>query len=203
MLLHQKLTHHFKEKKATYLLLAFLVFLGFFAGCFYANLISDTEFSGGYQQAELFIEGAKNNSLSFHLMLTQELSPYLLILFFSLGLLGCPAIIFLVFKWGFSLGFFLTFLVKCFSLKGFFLGGVFLLVSLIFLLIPLLVLTRKSLSVSLFLLSSALHKASLKKSLSEELIGLGILALTAILFVTLGVFVKYLLLPPFVEYLFL
>lgn len=203
MLWFRKLTCHFKEKKLSYLILALLVFLGFFAGCFYANLVSEAEFSKGYQQANLFIEEAKNNSLSFYLMLTEELSSLLLIAFFSLVLFGFLPVVFLIFKWGFSLGFFLTFLVKCFALKGFLMGGMFLLVSLIFFLPPLLVLAGKSLSFSLFLFSSAMQKAPFGKSLSRELLGMGIMTLATGTAVALGVFVKFLLLPPLLGYLFL
>ena len=192
MHLFRKLTYHFKDNKASYLLLAFLIFLGFFAGCFYANLVSDTEFSVGHQQAKLFIESAKTNSLSFYLMLIEELSPYLLMAFFSLVLFGFLPTVFFVFKWGFSQGFFLTFLVKF-----------FLIISLIFLLVPLLVIAKKSLAFSFFLFSSVLHKSSLKRTLSQELVGMSVVVLAAGIFVTLGVFIKFLLLPPLLGYLFL
>ena len=65
-------------------------------------------------KAEEFIKIAKENELDFRLMLCEELSSYLLIALFSLFLPGFLFTIFLVFKWGFSTGFCLTFLVKYF-----------------------------------------------------------------------------------------
>ncbi len=203
MFLLRKISCHFKTQQFTYLILLAVVFTGFLAGCFYAGLISADELLQAGEQAEQFIKEAKANELSFQLMLSEELSPYLFIALFSLFLFGLLPSGFLVFKWGFSLGFFLTFLVKCFSLKGFFLGGLFLFLNLLFFLPSLLVLTAKSLSVSRFLLTCALHRASPKKTLWEELIGMTFVILGTVLTVSAGVCVKFFLLPPISNYLFL
>lgn len=154
-------------------------------------------------QAEEFIKIAKENELDFRLMLCEELSSYLLIALFSLFLPGFLFTIFLVFKWGFSTGFFLTFLVKYFAVKGFFLSGLFLFLQLVFLLPALLATANQSLSVNRFLIASSLRGAPAKNSLISELLVMAIITLAVILFVMLAVGLKLTILPPFCNYLFL
>ena len=203
MFLFRKISCHVKERKMIYLFLITFVFIGFLCGCFYTNLVSEAEFSDAGVQAEEFIKGAKENELSFRLMLSEELSSYLLIALFSLFLPGFLPTIFLVFKRGFSTGFFLTFLVKYFSAKGFLLSGMFLLCNLLFFLPALLMLTNQSLSVNRFLITSALHKFAAKQTLFSELLGMTITTVGSILSVTVGVSLKFLLLSPLCHYLFL
>lgn len=203
MFLFQKIFCHIKEQKLFYIFLLILLLIGFLSGCFYTNLISDADFYEAGVQAEEFIKQAKENELSFHLMLTEELSSYLLIALFSLFLFGGFPIVFLVFKHGFSTGFFLTFLVKCFSMKGFFLGGTFLFFEFLCFLPPLLWLTHQSLSVNRFLISSVLHKSSSHSTLPSELIAIAIALLVTVITVALGVSFKVFILPPLTNYLFL
>ena len=203
MFLFRKISGHTRERKGSYLILLILVCLGFIAGCFYANLISATEFTDAQSQAEQFIKEAKSHELSFRLILSEEASSFLFICFFALFLPGFIPIVFLVFKWGFSSGFFLTFLVKCFFLKGFFLGGFFLLVTLLFLLPALLFLATQCLRVNRLFLSCVFSRSSLRQTMLDELLGLAILAMLALSFVTLGATVKYFILPPLCNYLFL
>ncbi|MBR5240169.1 MAG: hypothetical protein IKW04_06315 [Clostridia bacterium] len=203
MFLLHKISCHIKEHKFSYLLLLCIIFVGFLSGCFYCNLISDTELRDAGMQAEEFIKIAKENELDFRLMLCEELSSYLLIALFSLFLPGFLFTIFLVFKWGFSTGFFLTFLVKYFAVKGFFLSGLFLFLQLVFLLPALLATANQSLSVNRFLIASSLRGAPAKNSLISELLVMAIITLAVILFVMLAVGLKLTILPPFCNYLFL
>lgn len=203
MFLFRKLSCHFRKHKLSYLILLILVLLGFLAGCFYANLISESEFTQAGKAAEQFISEAKANELSFRLMLSEELSPFLFIAFFSLFLAGILPSVFLLFKWGFSSGFFLTFLVKCFFLKGFFLGGFFLFLNLLFFLPSLLFLTNQSIRLNRFIMACVSHQVSTKRTITEELIGMSAVTLIAILGVSTGVFLKFLLLSPLCNYLFL
>ena len=203
MFLFRKIYCHFKEQRFLYLLLSAIVFVGFLAGCFYANLISSADFLQAEEQAEQFIKNAKAGELSFQLMLLEELSPYLCIVLCSLFLFGFLPMGFLVFKWGFSSGFFLTFLVKCFFVKGFFLGGFFLFPTLLLFLPSLAVLSAKSLEVNRFLLGCALHRTPSGQNLWEHLIGIALVSLGTLFIVFAGVLVKFLLLPPLTNYLFL
>ncbi len=203
MFLFRRISSHIQKHKFSYLLLLILVSLGFLAGCFYANLISETEFSQAEIQAEQFIKEAKSKELSFRLMLSEEMSPFLFIAVFSLFLPGIFPIVFLLFKWGFSSGFFLTFLVKCFVMKGFFLGGVFLFFNLMFFLPVLLFLSKQSLKTNRFILTAVFKRASYHQSITQELLGLAAAALISLIFVTLGVSLKFLVLPPLCNYLFL
>lgn len=203
MFLLHKISCHIKEHKFSYLLLLSVTFVGFLSGCFYCNLISDSELQDAGMQAEEFIKIAKENELDFRLMLSEELSSYLLIALFSLFLPGFLFTIFLVFKWGFSTGFFLTFLVKYFAVKGFFLSGVFLLLHLVFFLPTLLATANQSLSVNRFLIAASLRGAPAKKSLLSELLVMAIFTLVALLTVMLGVALKVTVLTPLCNYLFL
>ncbi len=203
MFLFRKIYCHLKEQRFLYLLLLAVIFAGFLTGCFYANLISSADFSIAEEQAEQFIKEAKASELSFQLMLFEELFPYLCIALCSLFLFGFLPTGFLVFKWGFTSGFFLTFLVKCFSVKGFFLGGFFLLPTLLLFLPTLVVLSTKSLAVNRFLWGCALHRPPARQNLWEELTGIVLVTLGTLLSVSVGVFVKFILLPPLANYLFL
>ncbi len=203
LFLFRKISSHIQEHKFSYLVLLILVSLGFLAGCFYANLISDAEFTQAELQAEQFIREAKTNELSFRLMLSEELSPFLFIALFSLFLPGLFPIVFLLFKWGFSSGFILTFLVKCFVLKGFFLGGLFLFFHLVFFLPVLLLLSRQSIKLNRFILTAVFQRASHKHTVTEELLALAIATLSASVCVILGVTLKFLVLPALCNYLFL
>ena len=203
MLLSGKISAHFKSQKRVYILLLATCLLGFLIGCFYSNLISNADFTDAGSRAEEFIKQAKEHELNFQLMLSEELSVYLFIALFSLFLFGVIPTVFLVFKWGFSAGFFMTFLVRYFSMKGFFLGGLFLIMNLIFFLPALLLLSAKSVKTNGFLLTSVFNRNSHGSTLAEELLGLAVVTFGAVLLVSLGVFFKILLLPPLCGYLFL
>ncbi len=203
MLLWSKLSDYLKPQKHFFTVLLAICFLGFLAGCFYSNLISDTDFSNAGIQAEEFIKQAKENGLSFQLMLSEELSPALFIAAFSLFLPGLIPIVFLIFKWGFSTGFFMTFLVRYFSMKGFFLSGFFLITNLCIFLPALLILSIKSIKTNVFLLTAVLSRITHKTTIWEEILGLTVATLVAILLIAFGTAIKTLLLPSLCSYLFL
>ncbi len=203
MLLWGKLSDYFKAQKHFYLGLLAVCFLGFLAGCFYSNLISDTDFANAGIQAEEFIRQAKEHELSFHLIVSEELSPVLFIAAFSMFLPGFLPILFLVFKWGYSASFFMTFLVRYFSMKGFFLGGFFLLTNLFIFLPAMMIVSVKSIKTNCFFLASVSGRATRNFSVWGELSGLAVTTLAAILLIAVGTAIKILLLPPLCNYLFL
>lgn len=198
-----KIRNHIVKYRNYCLAILALFLLGFFIGCFYANLCGETDFETGLQSASLFIEAAKKSELDYQLLLFEESLPYLLIAGSALCLFGIPVITFLVFKTGFSVGFFLTFLVKGLALKGFFLGAVFLLVQVLFFLPALLVIAIQSFRTNLFLLFACTHRLSPKQSLKNELLFLAVALFSGVLLLFLGVGIKYLSLPPLCNYLFL
>ncbi len=203
MLLWGKLSDYIKTQKYSYLGILAICLLGFLAGCFYSNLISDTDFTDAGVRAEEFIRQAKENELSFHLMISEELSPALFIAAFSLFLPGLIPILFLIFKWGYSAGFFMTFLVRYFSTKGFFLGGFFLLMNLFIFLPAILVISVKSIKTNCFFLASVSGHPVRNTTVFGELSGLAVTTLVAILLISVGTAVKILLLPSLCNYLFL
>lgn len=193
---------HLLQYRFYYLGIFVLYVSGFLIGSFYSNMVSQTDFALSVQTAEDFIRSAKENTLNYRLMLREDISPCLAIFGSGLVLFGFFGSLFFLFKAGFSAGFFLAFLVKSFSLKGFFLGSLFLSCQLLFSLPALAIITIRALRINLFLLEASLHRASVKQSLKSELF----LHVTAILvsgmIVMLGVLMKYWLLPPLCRYLF-
>ena len=156
LLQFSKITKHIIRHRLEYLLILLLFLAGFLVGCANSNLISQTEFSDSRETAEEFIRLAKEKTLDWRLLFSEEIRHFFSVLILSFFLFGLPVIWFLIFKAGFSLGFFLAFLVKAFSLKGFFLGSFFLFCYLVFVLPPFLVVSRRALSLNRFLIASVL-----------------------------------------------
>ena len=198
-----KLRNHLIQQKFVYLIILSLFILGFFIGGFYANLPETGDFKDALTQAEQFILASKSSNLDFKLLFSEDITPYLFIFASSLFLFGLPVMVFFVFKTGFSSGFFLTFLIKAFGLKGFFLGGVFLLIQIVCSLPALLIVTCRSYYTNRFLLCAVTHQLSLKQSLKTELLLLTTSFLLGCLLMLLGVTAKTFLLPPICNYLFL
>ncbi len=196
------LKQHFIQYKFLYLGIFVLFFIGFFIGGFYANTVSYTDFETAKSSAELFISSAKSHSLDYRLILWEDLTPYLWMFLFGIVLLGFPGILYFLFQRGFSTGFFLSFLIKAFSMKGLFLAGFFLICELLFFLPALLLLTAGATRINLFLLRSTMHTYRLKQNLKSELFYYLFTFLLSISLVAIGGITKHFFLPPFCRYLF-
>ncbi len=198
-----KLRNHLTNQKICYLIILALFILGFFIGGFYANLAEQDAFSEALNLANRFIESSKQSTPDIRLLFSEEITPYLFIFLSSLWLAGLPVMIFFVFKSGFSFGFFLTFLIKAFGLKGFFLGGLFLLIQIVCLLPALLVVSCRCYYTNRFLLCAITHRLSPKQSVKTELLLLISAFMLGSLMVLLAVTLKAFLLPILCRYLFL
>ncbi len=196
------LKRHLLQQKLYYLGIFLLFIIGFLIGSFYSNTVSQTDFELSTQAAENFIASAKNNALEYRLIFWEDLSPCLTVFFSGLVLFGFVGTLFFLFKAGFSAGFFLSFLMKAFSIKGFFLGSLFLCCQLLFCLPALIAISFRSFHINLFFLNCTLHRAPAKQSLKSELF----LQITALLvcsvLVACSALIKCWLLPPLCRYLF-
>ncbi len=202
MLPFGNITTHIHRHRLLYLMILLLFLAGFLVGCFYSNLISPEEFKIAADDADQFIQAAKKNTLSYPLMLWEELIPYSIIFFMGTALVGGAVSFFFIFKNGFSAGFFLSFLIKAFLMKGFFLGMFFLFCQILFFVPALCVVSAQSLKTNHFLLTASLHRLSPKRELKTELFFLFASALAGGIFVSVGVAVKYFILPGLCGYLF-
>lgn len=193
---------HLLQQKFYYLGIFLLFFTGFLIGSFYSNTVSQTDFELSKQTAENFISSAKTNALDYRLIFWEDFSPCLIISLSGLILFGFAGTVFFLFKAGFSAGFFLSFLMKAFSMKGFFLGSLFLWCQLLFLLPAITAISLCSFRINLFFLHCTLHRAPAKQSLKSELF----LHITALLIcgilVACSALIKCWLLPPLCRYLF-
>lgn len=196
------LKQHFMQYKFLYLFIFILFFIGFLIGGFYANTVSYADFEVAKSNADLFISSAKRSSLDYRLILWEDLTPYLWLFLCGLVLLGFPGILYFLFQRGFSTGFFLSFLIKAFSMKGLFLACFFLVCEVLFFLPALILLTAGATRINLFSLRSTLHTYRMKQSLKSELLYYLFAFLFSVSLVALGGITKYFFLPPLCSYLF-
>ena len=196
------LKQHLTQYKFLYLGIFCLFFLGFLIGGFYANTVSYADFETAKSSADLFISSAKTHHLDYRLILWEDLTPYLWMFLSGMVLLGFPGILYFLFQRGFSTGFFLSFLVKAFSMKGLFLASFFLICELFFFLPALLLLTAGATRMNVFLIRSTLSSCRSKQTLKSELFYYLVIFLTGLTLVATGGVTKYFLLPSLCSYLF-
>lgn len=192
----------FQKNKFRYLALFILLMAGFIVGSVYSNAIGAEEFSDSVASAQAFIKASKERSLSFDALIAEEANPVLLILVSGLFLFGFVPALFFVFKSGFSTGFFLSFLVKAFSLKGFFLGCFFLLSDFIFLFPAIMISAYRALRINCFVLGALKSRHPSRTGFKGELVALVGTACAAILLTLAEATVKFFLLPALTGYLF-
>lgn len=202
MLQFVKLKHHIFQYKFYYLTVFLLFLAGFLIGGFYSNMVSATDFNTAKETADVFIASAKNHDLDYRLILWEDFAPYLWIFFCGIFLFGFSGTFFFSFKNGFSTGFFLSFLIKAFSMKGFFLSGFFLFCELLFFLPALLLVSVRSLRMSFLITGSTLHTYPTKHNIKAELFLYLVCFFTGTLLSATGSMVKFFLLSPFCNYLF-
>jgi len=196
-LTHQK--NYLKENRQVYVLASIIVFFGFLAGAFYSNAVSMENYTSYSEVLKTYVSGVEN-SVSLTGDTSSDVKNILLIFFWSFFLFGKPFCGFFAFKSGFSIGFFISFFVKVYSFKGFLTGMAILLDYVVFLSLPLIILTAWSFNINTMITNAVFDscKANIKKVLIPYLV---IFLLT--LFMTLmGNFINTLLIPKIIEILF-
>lgn len=198
MLQFSRIKRHLLQNKFGYIIVFILFFLGFLIGCIYSNAVTGEEWEASVKIAENFIQTAKNTALDWKLLFSETIRPLLFIFILSFFLFGLPLMLFLIFKCGFSLGFFLAFLCKAFSVKGFFLGSFFLMNYLLFVLPFFLILSYRALRMNWFFLGTF----SGRKHWKSEIFSLVTVFVVGSVLLAVGVLVKFWLLPFICGYLF-
>jgi uncharacterized membrane protein SpoIIM required for sporulation len=125
-----------------------------------------------------------------------------LIILCAFFLLGIPVILFLVFKSGYSLGFFVSFLIKGFFMKGFFLGLYLLLFNLFFVIPVIVIISTNSIEINKYVINAITKKYTQSRSYKSYIIVFIVIVIICIFYMTLGAYVKTLLLPKITNYLF-
>lgn len=163
--------NYLKENRQVYLLASVIVFLGFLAGAFYSNSVSTENYTSYSEVLKTYVGGIKD-STSFTKDTSSDITNILYIFFWSFFLFGKPLSSFFAFKSGFSIGFFISFFVKVYSFKGFLTGMAILFDYLIFLALPLIVLTAWSFNINRSITNAvfASQKINFKKILVPYLL---------------------------------
>lgn len=191
--------NYIREKRQVYFLSAVIIFIGFLSGAFYSNALSQETF-GKY--AEILSGYVKNGQTELFggFNLSSDVKNLLLIFFWSFFLFGKPFSGFFAFKSGFSVGFYISFFVKVYSLKGFFTGMCVLFLYVIFALLPLAALTALSFEINSEITASTFghSKSKIKETLPRYLL----VFLLALLSVLLGNHIASLILPKIIAALF-
>lgn len=198
----ETIKHHLLQYKFYYLGIFVLFLSGFLVGAFYSNGVSQEEFAIARETAEAFIESSKKSTPEFGLIFGEDFAPCLTLSFTGLILFGGIGTVYFLFRTGFSAGFFLSFLIKAFQMKGFFLSSLYLCCQLLFLLPAITVISFRALHLNLFFLSCTLRRASPRQSLKSELFLLFAALLAGSVAVALSTLTKCWLLPPLCRYLF-
>lgn len=193
---------YFLDHRLLYLSVIFILFAGFFTGGIWIRNITEAEFLESITASEDFIQSAKQQETNYLLMLSEGVRPYWLLLAASLFLAGLPFVVFFLFQAGFSSGFFLTFLVKAFGMKGLLLSCIFLFLEIVFFLPALALLGGQCLLMSRYIAASATHHATGTKSFKSVAAALVCTFGLCILWAAAGISIKYCLLPPVCRYLF-
>lgn len=152
---------HFDKTKQAWLTAILIIFIGFVFGAFYSNAVTEKNFA---DYKTFLDEWTKNAPLSFDSPMTSvfsvsDITTLLLVFLWSFFLFGKPASGFFSFKSGFSLGFFVSFLIKVFGMKGFAAGMYILFNYLVFTVPCLAAVTAQS-----FVLNSCITSAVFGKS---------------------------------------
>lgn len=107
------LKHNFSQNKRTRFIVLALFFAGFISGCCYSNFINDDTFLKSMRSMDGYLKGDNSFSYTFN----DEIS-LLGIFFGGLFIFGKAVVSFFVFRSGFMLGYFVSFLIKAYSLQG-------------------------------------------------------------------------------------
>jgi hypothetical protein len=177
---------------------------GFAVGAMYSNFINDASFSETSESLRVFIENlaAGGNSLRFQDLFAADFTPSAEAFFMGFFLIGIPATLFFVFKAGFSLGFFVTFLIKAFSMKGFFMGMYFLFYNLILFLPILSVIAVNSININRYIIGCVSKKYTMQRNFGPTAAAYIIVFAVCALIAVLSVNLKIVLLPRIARYLF-
>lgn len=191
--------NHLRENRQVYLFVSLIIFAGFLAGAFYSNMISRENYTSYSETLKTYVNGASKN-ISLTEDTSSDIKNLILIFFWSFFLFGKPFSGFFAFKSGFSIGFFISFFVKVYSLKGFLTGMAVLFDYVVFLAVPLIILTAWSFKVNTCITNAVF---SLKKSNTKQLLlPYLIIFLCSVLMTLIGNYIGIFFVPKIMNALF-
>lgn len=117
----------FNTEKRNLLFSLIIFFIGFVMGILYANFSEDDVFFKSLRITDGYLKNENSFSYSFN----DEISLFG-IFFGGFFVFGKSIVSFFIFKSGYMLGYFLSFLIKAYSTKGMFTGIFYLFLSLVF-----------------------------------------------------------------------
>ena len=120
------LKRNFYADKRSYFIVIAIFFAGFIFGSCYSNFTNDDTFLKSMRSMDGYLQGKNSFNYSFN----DEFS-LMGIFFGGFFILGKAIVSFFIFKSGFMLGYFVSFLIKGYELKGMLAGLSYLLLSLV------------------------------------------------------------------------
>ena len=191
--------NYLKENRQVYLLVSLIIFAGFVAGAFYSNSISSASYASYSEVLRTYVSGAESDANLFP-DTSSDIKNLIQIFFWSFFLFGKPFSGFFAFKSGFSLGFFISFFVKVYSIKGFLTGMAILFDYVVFMAFPLIILTAWSFNVNTNITKAVF--ASSKNETKRLLFPYFMIFLFSILMTLIGNYINVLLIPKIMNALF-
>ena len=204
MLQITNIKNYIKNNKFIFFGVITLYFLGFLIGSVYSNFIDDTAFLSSYDTTKDFLKSLmiSEQALNLKELIVSEITPACMIAICGIMLLGLPVVLYLIFKSGFSLGFYITFLIKAFSLKGLYLGMFYLFLNLIVVLPAITLISANSIEFNLYILACVNKKYAVQRNFAVSVVIYVFILILCLLLLALSANLKFGLLPAVVKFLF-
>lgn len=193
---------YFRENRQVYFIAIVIVFVGFLAGAFYSNTITDNDFESYSNILAKYIKNV-NNQVGIKDTYSDTVN-IIMIFFWSFFLFGKPFSCFFAFKSGFSIGFYITFFVKVYKFKGFLAGLSVLFNYLFFSFVPVILVTTYSLNTNMYITESVYAKSSNngKKDIKRLFVPYLLVLIVSLLATNIGNYLNFILMPKIINAIF-
>lgn len=198
------LKNHWNENKLFYILIILIYIIGFIVGGFYCNFISQPDFESSILGVREYIKNisTQTDTLNFAMLIYPDLINLGFIILSAFFLPGIPIILFIIFKSSYSLGFFVSFLIKSFFMKGFFLGLYLLLFNMFFFIPIIAFISINSIEINKYVINLITKKYTQHRCYKSLLIKYIVIVIICLFYLAIGAYIKSLLLPKITNYLF-
>ena len=196
--------NYIKDNRALFFGIIILYFIGFIVGGIYSNFIDEAVFLSSLDNTGEFFKSlmVSGDAVNLRELIIADAAPILIIAACGIFLAGFPLILFLIFRSGFSLGFYICFLIKAFSLKGFYLGMFYLFLNLLLVLPALTVISANATDINLYMLAVINKKYAAQRNFSVSAASCVFVLILCLLLIVFSANLKALLLPLIVKFLF-
>ena len=195
---------YIKNNRFIYFGVLILYTLGFIIGGVYSNFISDSTFIQSLESTKEFFKGVmiSQDAINLRELIIGDITPFVVVSLCGILLAGLPFTLYFVFKSGFSLGFYISFLINAFSLKGFYLGMFYLVMNLAIVLPALTTIAVSSLDLNLYILASVNKNRPAQRSFAGLIVAYAFMVIAGLVLTVLSTNLKALLLPDIIKFLF-